>query len=795
MSIKQKFIILLSTVVVLFALISESVTSYFNFEKMKDKWAQQNLTNVNTVLELQKKSVSMAAMKLANDKEIIQGYLDDDPQKIIDVVMPYWEKVKEESLIYEIHFFKPPAISFVNFSNFNSIGADVKRVRKDIVWVTSAFKSSRHLMMCKTYAGVRATYPIIGPDGTMLGGVSLGRKVDWLPETIKKLTGKEAFLVYTEESAKNLAHKYYTAFLQGKRQAGDYIFAESTIDIPDNQLYKIDMSQKQQEIVIRSKSFILDRYELLDFNGDVMGYLAVLNSKEDFYDDLTARIVRNTLLVMIFGFLMYVFFNYQINGLLQGFVKIHNLTQRFKNSDFSGLKDYDLEAFREHKKKDEIDNLMLDVLEMGETLKRYYIHLEDEVSKKTLALFNANKAMEEQLLIDGLTRLGNRHKFFRETHMWETPQLALLNINGFKRLNALYGVPMGNEVLMQLADFISQKMAEEEVNFYRMGADEFTIISNGKYHPVDFEVMIVSLIDAVENTEFVIGSDKVVIPLDLSTGISFEKNHTIETANMALSHAKSKHKTCVVYSDALGIDKDYEQSIALTHKLRKALLEEGVVTYYQPIVDAAGNVLKYEALVRLKDGKQVLTPYHFLEFSKEAGYYKEISSRVVEQVFARFKDLDTAVSINLTAEDILDAEMMDIIKMHLKNFPSKERVVFEIVESESIQNLTVVENFILAVRQMGAKVAIDDFGSGYSNFSYLLKLAPDYLKIDGSLIRDINTDMNARIIVKTIIGFAKELHIKTIAEFVHSEAVFEVCKELGVDEFQGYYFSEPKEEI
>ena len=95
--------------------------------------------------------------------------------------------------------------------------------------------------------------------------------------------------------------------------------------------------------------------------------------------------------------------------------------------------------------------------------------------------------------------------------------------------------------------------------------------------------------------------------------------------------------------------------------------------------------------------------------------------------------------------------------------------------------------------KLGIKIAIDDFGTGYSNFAYLMDLQPDYLKIDGSLIKNIDTDMRSQEIVKTIVNCAKSLHFKTVAEFVHSKKVFEVCKELGIDEFQGFYFSEPSE--
>jgi len=122
-------------------------------------------------------------------------------------------------------------------------------------------------------------------------------------------------------------------------------------------------------------------------------------------------------------------------------------------------------------------------------------------------------------------------------------------------------------------------------------------------------------------------------------------------------------------------------------------------------------------------------------------------------------------------------------------------ITFEILESESITDYEKVISFINIVRKLGSKIAIDDFGSGYSNFSYLLRLKPDYIKIDGSLVKNIHKDKNSYLITKTINDFAHSLGMKTVAEFVHCEEVFKLLQDMGVDEYQGFYFSEPLENI
>lgn len=126
-------------------------------------------------------------------------------------------------------------------------------------------------------------------------------------------------------------------------------------------------------------------------------------------------------------------------------------------------------------------------------------------------------------------------------------------------------------------------------------------------------------------------------------------------------------------------------------------------------------------------------------------------------------------------------------------FEDRNRLVFEILESENLSDYDFLEEFVLKYKKLGVKIAIDDFGSGYSNFIRIIRLKPDYLKIDGSLIKNIDKDNNSYEIVKSIIAFSKTLNIKTIAEYVHSEEIFNLLLELDVDEFQGYYFGKPDE--
>ena len=165
---------------------------------------------------------------------------------------------------------------------------------------------------------------------------------------------------------------------------------------------------------------------------------------------------------------------------------------------------------------------------------------------------------------------------------------------------------------------------------------------------------------------------------------------------------------------------------------------------------------------------------------------------MIEKSFEYFKDSKAEFSINLTLDDILNKETIVFINKKLENRDIAKRVIFEIVESEGIDNFEEVSLFIKEMQAVGCRIAIDDFGTGYSNFEYLMKLNVDFIKIDGSFIKNIDTCEQSLLITELIITFAKKQNIETVAEFVHSKSVLEKVKKLGITYSQGYYLGEPK---
>ncbi len=175
--------------------------------------------------------------------------------------------------------------------------------------------------------------------------------------------------------------------------------------------------------------------------------------------------------------------------------------------------------------------------------------------------------------------------------------------------------------------------------------------------------------------------------------------------------------------------------------------------------------------------------------------YFDITKTMIRKSCEVFKNRKEDFSINFSYKDLHNEDIKSYLIEQIEKYNLQNRVIIELLETEAMEDFKEVVKFIKEMHPYGIKIAIDDFGTGYSNFSYLADIKPDYLKIDGSLVKTIDKNKRYYTIVKHVNAFAHDLGIQTIAEFVHNEEVYNTLKEIGIDAFQGYYFAEPKEKI
>lgn len=418
-----------------------------------------------------------------------------------------------------------------------------------------------------------------------------------------------------------------------------------------------------------------------------------------------------------------------------------------------------------------------------------YISIRHDITQ----LVNQKNELKTFANTDALTKLGNRNAIKEEIDNSGNFSLILVNIDSFSQINDFYGHELGDATLVEFASQLLQNCSmNEELKLFRVSGDEFAILTiDMPSHSVIQKAQ--SIVKFINSHIYEVEDE--TIELNATVSISLEKKEQLlTTADMAIKIARRESKDLIVYSKAMSLDKEYANNMRWTKKIKKAIKDDKIVVFFQPIVDnISGKINKYECLIRLIDeDDKVITPYFFLSIAKKAKLYKQLTKIVVQKSFENFRENDFEFSINLSIDDILDKEINEYILEMLDIYNISKRVIFEIVESESIENFYEIQKFIKNIKALGCRVAIDDFGTGYSNFEYLMRLEADFIKIDGSIIKEILHNKNSEIITNVIVDFAKKMNIQVIAEFVENKEIFEKVKELGIESSQGYYFSEPK---
>lgn len=404
----------------------------------------------------------------------------------------------------------------------------------------------------------------------------------------------------------------------------------------------------------------------------------------------------------------------------------------------------------------------------------------------TLFLFRS----EKEARIDHLTRLKNRKSYEeRIKHSSKDLGLILINIRKFKHYNDFYGVSEGDRLLIETARHLqSIPFKGSKPTYYRLGADDFGILFE-QSSAQSFESLAKEVLSGFLEKPIIIDGE--IRTPSIAVAASVFKP-LLETADMALK--SNSHTNPLIYHDGLNLRQVIEDNVTKVNELKDALSEQRLIPYFQPIVDlSTSSVTKHEVLARIimKDG-EVRSIYPYLTIAKESNLYPQITHSIIAQSFQIIAGYTGDFSINLSIEDINSIETVEMIEQMLQRYKNLgQRIIFEILESEAIEEYEGIVNFISLVRRYGCRIAIDDFGSGYSNFAHILNLSIDIIKIDGSLIRYLDSDEKAITIVQTIVNFTKSSSIETVAEFVHNEAVAKIVENLGIDQAQGFYYYHP----
>ncbi len=275
--------------------------------------------------------------------------------------------------------------------------------------------------------------------------------------------------------------------------------------------------------------------------------------------------------------------------------------------------------------------------------------------------------------------------------------------------------------------------------------------------------------------------------------VVFGGENMIGRAKSAIHMNKDTQSNFIVATDEHDrLLKDITSHQRVFDLLTYATKNNSVIPYYQGIYDNdLGKITKYEALMRIYDADgNVFTPYYFLDTAKNLKLYLTISKMMVNRVLSDFENKSSEVSINISFHDIQSVEFREWLLLRLKQFANSSKVTIEFVETENY-NTDEVAEFLIEIKKIGCKIAIDDFGVGFATYTSVLSLKPDIIKIDGSIIKNLDKDDDTKLIIDAICYMSKLVGAKIVAEFVENENIQNIILENNIDFSQGYYFAKP----
>ena len=403
--------------------------------------------------------------------------------------------------------------------------------------------------------------------------------------------------------------------------------------------------------------------------------------------------------------------------------------------------------------------------------------------------------IEHIALRDNITNIMNPNIQIRDLiTLAEFPIICLIKVELFDDMEIFYG----QSSLQDIDKKFSNELYEVMPKIF--GFDRAFILGNGQYAFArdikDCHLNLNDFISGLEEFQEYLNQRKINfkdIEYYLSSLISVAYgNNALENSKYGLKKINEKKQSFIIANNLVQSEQNKaKENLETLKSIKEAINNSKIVSYFQPIINNKTlKIEKYESLVRLIDkNNQTHLPSYFLNIAKKTKYYLEITAIAMENSFKALRNTDKEISINLSALDIERRNIRNkIIDLLNKNKSNCNRITFELLEDENIKDFNKIKNFIIKIKELGVKIAIDDFGTGYSNFQRLLDYQPDILKIDGSLMKNIETDLFSLSILETLISFAKKQNIKTIAEYVENENIFNILLDLGVDYSQGFYF-------
>lgn len=376
--------------------------------------------------------------------------------------------------------------------------------------------------------------------------------------------------------------------------------------------------------------------------------------------------------------------------------------------------------------------------------------------------------------------------------------LFVIDCDNFKVINDRYGHSFGDQYLQAFANTLELAKRPEDV-VARFGGDEFAVIIPECNEKEAHEVAK-SIRSAIEILK-IQTEQKAQVQATASIGAAMYPNHAktakelFNIADAMMYRSKKNGKNAITFPEQNDILKVFKETEEKTILVLDAIKHNKIIPHFQPIINIENSQINiHELLMRIEIENNLISAGEFIEIAENIGVINSMDYIVIELAFKEIKktNYDGILFVNLSPKSLIVGEFIDKINNLANKYKiDKSKIVFEITERETVKNFVLLEKFVQNLKLQGFSFAIDDFGSGFSTFHYIKKFPIDYIKIDGDFIVNIDKDEKDMAFVKSIVSLAKELSVKTVAEYVENKETIEHLKNMGVDFAQGYYIGRP----
>ncbi|KAA8596411.1 Sensory box/GGDEF family protein [Vibrio cyclitrophicus] len=415
-------------------------------------------------------------------------------------------------------------------------------------------------------------------------------------------------------------------------------------------------------------------------------------------------------------------------------------------------------------------------------------------------------ALTASYRIDRRTGLPNR-SVLREalSTMSFDSHLLTLKVTTFGQINEKYGYRVGDKLLHDLSEYLQKallKFFDESCQLYSIGIGEWAVVFDSWASQEQIHQRFSEFADQTEHVNFEpMGLPDIdYLSVSVCAGVASRRDFPTTSiddlllkAIEARRSAVSQNKHLVSAKALIQLEKHRQEQLGWLSCVSRAVLNQNIVACSQPIVSAHSHqVESYECLVRIEEDGQLIAPGKFLPIIEGTHLYTRLSRQMITRTFDFMSQRTDSFSINLAPQDFSNEKTILHLEQAIKKISHPQRIGLEVLETEQIQDYGRLIEVCNHFRDLGVNIIVDDFGSGYSNIDEILKLEPQVIKLDGSLIRNIDKDKKQRKIAQQLVSLCHILNAKTVAEFVHNEQVCRIAEDMGVDYLQGYHFGEPK---